>query len=57
VKKQIRSRSPLFCDAGPYKGYTRVDVSAHIYLTADELKEYYASEFDIIIKPKKEEDK
>jgi hypothetical protein len=34
-----------------------VDVSAHIYLTADELKEYYASEFDIIIKPKKEEDK
>lgn len=57
MKKRIMPRSPLFCDTGPYTGYTRVDVTAQIYLTADELKEYYANGFDIIIKPKKEEDK
>jgi hypothetical protein len=33
----------------------RADVTATVYLTPEELADYYASEFDIIIKPKEEE--
>jgi hypothetical protein len=59
MKKRIMPRRPLFCDMGPNKGYTRVDITAQLYLTADELAEYYASgeKLDIIIVPRKEDDK
>lgn len=55
MDRNIRVRNVVVCDIGPHQGMYRADVTATVYLTPEELADYYASEFDIIIKPKEEE--
>jgi hypothetical protein len=47
----MTARAPLVCDTGPNAGMYRIDLTAQVYLTAEELADYYSSELDIIIKP------
>jgi hypothetical protein len=35
---------PLYCDAGPYEGDTRIDLSIRLYLSAEEYAAYGGSE-------------
>jgi hypothetical protein len=34
---------PLYCDAGPYEGDTRIDLSIRLYLSAEEYAAYGGS--------------
>lgn len=51
MKTRMTARAPLVCDTGPNAGMYRIDLTAQVYLTAEELADYYSSELDIIIKP------
>jgi hypothetical protein len=54
MDKRISILSTRYCDIGQHEGQTRIDLTARVYLTNDELKEYYAGDLDIIIKPRGE---
>lgn len=51
MKKNVRLTSPRYCDLGVNAGLTRFDITGTIYMTSEELEEYYASKMgvDIII--------
>lgn len=62
--QNVHHRAPLYCDAGPQTGKTRIDVTAYLYLDDDELAQFHKYGFSITLneasaddqKPAKDDD-
>lgn len=38
--QNVHTKAPLYCDIGPHQGQTRIDVTAYLYLSDEELAQY-----------------